>query len=153
MRFSILATAMLATVLAAAGTFSYAQSVTPDPALSALTPEQMVTIRQDLMKANGGILRGAAALTGAEAVAAAETILTNYTNFTVLFPEGSAVGDTEALPSIWTDNATFLGIFNTGIEAATAMKAAAEAGDAAGYEAAVKAIGGTCGQCHQAFRS
>ncbi|MGV3491478.1 MAG: c-type cytochrome [Devosia sp.] len=143
----------LAAVVAAAGTFAYAQTYVPDPAIASMTPEQMVALRQDHMKEDGGILRSAGNLTGAEAVAAAETLLQNYTDLTVLFPEGSAVGDSKALPTIWSDNATFQAILASGIEAATAMKAAAEAGDAAAYGAAMQTLGGTCGQCHQQFRS
>jgi cytochrome c556 len=33
------------------------------------------------------------------------------------------------------------------------MKAAATAGDAAAYAAALQTIGGTCGECHQNYRS
>jgi cytochrome c556 len=39
------------------------------------------------------------------------------------------------------------------VAAATAMKAAAEAGDADAYGTAVKSVGATCGQCHQQFRA
>lgn len=148
-----LAAFALAAILAAAGTFAYAQGVTPDPALSSLSPEQAVETRQGIMKEDGGILRGAGSLSGADAVAAADKLIQNYTNLTVLFPEGSAVGDSAALPVIWEDKDAFLAILATGIEAATAMKAAAEAGDAAAYGEAVKALGGTCGQCHGTFRA
>jgi cytochrome c556 len=143
----------LAATMAAVGTFAYAQAVVPDPALAALTPEQMVTARQDIMKEDGGLLRSAGNLTGAEAVAAAEKLIQNYTNLTVLFPEGSLVGETKALPAIWENNEAFQAILAAGIEASTAMKTAAEAGDAAAYGAAMQALGATCGQCHQQFRS
>jgi cytochrome c556 len=147
-----LAAFAFAAVVAAAGTFAYAQSVVPDPTIAGLSPEQMVTMRQDIMKEDGGLLRSAAGLSGAEAIAAADKLIQNYTNLTVLFPEGSAVGDTRALPAIWTNNAEFQAILQSGITAATAMKAAAEAGDAAAWGTAVEALGGTCGQCHQQFR-
>lgn len=62
------------------------------------------------------------------------------------------VGDTAALPVIWEKKADFLAILATGIAAAGEMKAAAEAGDATAYAASIKALGGTCGQCHQTFR-
>ncbi len=143
----------LAAVVAVAGTLAYAQDVVPDPALADLTPEQMVDMRQDLMKANGGLLRSAGSLTGADAVAAADTLIVNYTNLSVLFPEGSDVGDSAALPAIWQNPADFQAIWTSGIEAATAMKAAAEAGDADAYQAANRALGATCGQCHQTFRA
>ena len=129
-----------------------AQDITVDPAIASMTPEQVVDKRQELMKANGGVLKGAGALTGAEAVAAADTLITNFSNLTALFPEGSIVGDSRALPVIWTDHATFVGYFAKNVERATAMRAAAEAGDADAYGAAIKEIGGSCDACHQVNR-
>jgi cytochrome c556 len=130
-----------------------AQDVVADPAIAAMSPEQLVEARVAAMKQNGGLLRGAGGLSGADAVAAADTLLQNYTNFKVLFPEGSAVGSSEALPAIWENEDAFLAIFDQGIAAAQQMKAAAEAGNADAYGAALKALGGTCGQCHQQFRA
>ncbi len=145
----------LTIVVAAVATLSFAQdiTITPDTALAALSPEEMVAKRQSIMKEDGGILKGAGALSGADAVAAADHLITNFSNLTVLFPEGSAVGDSEALPVIWENNAEFQAILVSAVTAATAMKAAAEAGDATAYMAAIKGVGGTCGQCHQTFRA
>ncbi len=144
----------LTIVVAAVTTLSFAQdiTITTDPALAALSPEEMVAKRQAIMKEDGGILKGAGALSGAEAAAAAGHLITNLSNLTVLFPEGSAVGDTEALPVIWEKNADFQAILVTAVTAATAMKTAAEAGDTIAYADAIKAVGATCGQCHQTFR-
>jgi cytochrome c556 len=147
-----LAALVLATAVAAVATFAFAQDVTPDPSLASLSPEEMVLKRQATMKEDGGLLKAAGGQSGAEAVASAEHLIQNYTNLTVLFPEGSIVGNTKALPAIWEKNADFQAILAAGIAAAGQMKAAAEAGDAAAYGAAMKAMGGTCGQCHQAFR-
>ena len=147
-----LAAFALAAAVAAVATFAFAQDVAPDPSLASLSPEEMVAKRQAVMKEDGGILKGAGALSGAEAVTAAEHLIQNFTNLSVLFPEGTLVGDTEALPVIWEKNADFQAIFATAIANATAMKAAAEAGDADAYMAAIKATGGVCGQCHQTYR-
>lgn len=147
-----LAAFVLATAVAAVATFAFAQDVTPDPSIASLSPEEMVAKRQATMKEDGGLLKGAGAQSGADAVATAEHLIQNYTNLTVLFPEGSMVGDTAALPVIWEKKDDFLAILATGIAAAGQMKAAAEAGDADAYAAAIKAMGGTCGQCHQQFR-
>ena len=117
------------------------------------TPEEAVALRQKLMREDGGILRSAAGLTGDEAVAAMTTIKQNYSHFPDLFPEGSIVGDSEALPAIWENWEAFTAILDTGMAAADDAIAAAQAGDAAAYGAAFKVIGGTCGQCHQQFRS
>lgn len=144
----------LTIVVAAAATFAFAQgiTITTDPALASLSPEEMVAKRQAIMKEDGGILKGAGGLTGADAVTAADHLITNFSNLTVLFPEGSAVGDSEAAPAIWENNADFQAILASAVTAANAMKAAAEAGDAAAYGASIKTIGGFCGQCHQTYR-
>lgn len=144
----------LAAAVAAVATFAFAEDVviTPDPSLASLSAEEMVIKRQTIMKEDGGILRGAGGLSGAEAVAAADKLITNFSNLTVLFPEGSIVGDSEALPVIFEKKDDFLAILGNAVATATAMKTAAEAGDAAAYTTAIKTIGGFCGQCHQTYR-
>jgi cytochrome c556 len=127
---------------------AFAQDAFVPPA----TPEAAVEARIALMKEDGGILRSAGSLTGPEAVAAMQTLLTNYTHIPDLFPEGSIVGESEALPAIWENWDGFTAIVETGKTAAAAGLAAAEAGDAAAYAAALQALGGTCGACHQQFR-
>jgi len=148
-RITALALAGLMTLGIAAG--GLAQDV--DPAIAGYTSDQSVEARQAAMKENGGTLKAAGALTGADAVAAADTLIKNFTNLPHLFPEGSIVGDSKALPGIWENFDDFTGRFATGLEAAKAMKVAAEAGDAAAYGASMKAIGGLCGQCHETYRA
>jgi cytochrome c556 len=127
-------------------------TVAQDAFVAPATPEEAVTLRKNLMREDGGILRGAADLTGAEAVAAMQTLQTNYSHIPALFPENSIVGESKALPAIWENWDAFVAIAKTGEDAAAAGLAAAEAGDAAGYAAALQALGGTCGACHQQFR-
>lgn len=149
-------TAAAALVVGAVAFTSYAQDVTitPDPALVGLSNEQAVDKRQEIMKLNGATLKTAGSLSGADAVKAAETLIADFSNLTVLFPEGSdQVPGSEALPAIWQNWDTFQGNLTQGVTLATQMKAAAEAGDAAAYGTAVKSIGGLCGQCHQQFRA
>lgn len=142
-------------VMAIAGlmTLGVAATIAQDAFVAPATPEEAVAMRSAVMKQGGGILRSAGALTGAEAVAAMQTLKDNYSHIPALFPEGSIVGESEALPAIWENWDAFVAIAKTGEDAAAAGLAAAEAGDAAGYAAALQAIGGTCGQCHQQFRS
>ena len=116
------------------------------------TPEEAVAMRKELMRVDGGILRGADPLAGPEAIAAMQLLKDNLTHIPALFPEGSIVGDSEALPAIWENWETFVAIAKAGEDAVAVALAAAEAGDAGGYAAALQAIGGTCGQCHQQFR-
>lgn len=145
-KFSVLAVAGL---LAIGTVAAMAQDAFTPPA----TPEAAVTQRQALMREDGGILRQAGNLTGADAVAALTKLRDNYSHIPALFPEGSIVGDSEALPAIWENFDAFTAITEVGVAAAESGIAAAEAGDAAAYAAALQAIGGTCGQCHQQFRS
>lgn len=128
-------------------------TVAQDGFVAPATSEEAVTMRKNLMREDGGIMRSAGGLTGAEAVAAMQTLQTNYSHIPALFPEGSIVGDSKALPAIWDNWDAFVAIAKTGEDAATAGLAAAEAGDAAGYAAALQVLGATCGACHQQFRS
>ena len=124
-----------------------------DAFVAPATPEAAVAARQDAMKQNGGLLRTLGTKTGADAAADLNIILTNYTHLPALFPEGSIVGDSKALPAIWENWDAFNAIVETGKTAATAGIAAAEAGDADALATALKTLGGTCGACHQQFRS
>ena len=150
---TLAATLVAGLAFAAIAAVAVAQDVTVDPAISALSPAEMVAKRQELMKSNGGTLRSAGNLSGAEAVAAADTLIYNFSNLTVLFGEPTKGIESKALPAVWDDAAGFNAIMLKGLEAATAMKAAAEAGDAAAYADANKALGASCGECHQGYRS
>lgn len=134
------------------GAFAVAQDLVPDPAITGMTNEQKVEVRQELMEDNGRILRTAMRASGADAEAAATALLQNYLDMPALFAEGSNVGKSKALPQLWERFADFEAIARTGQEAAAAMLAAAKAGDSAAYSAAARTLGGTCGQCHQRFR-
>lgn len=142
-----------ALALAAFAVIGVATAIAQDAFTPPATPEAAVEMRQGLMKEDGGILRVAGNLSGAEAVAAMTTLRDNYSHIPALFPEGSIVGSSKALPAIWENWDAFTAIAETGQAAAEAGLAAAEAGDAAGYAAALKTLMGTCGQCHQQFRS
>ena len=148
MVFSKFTAVALAGLLAVGTVAVFAQDAFVPPA----TPEEAVTMRNALMREDGGILRGAADLTGPEAVAAMTKLRDNYSHIPALFPEGSIVGESEALPAIWENFDAFTAIADAGVTAAESGIAAAEAGDAAAYAEAIKAIGATCGQCHQQFR-
>ncbi|WP_232846702.1 c-type cytochrome [Devosia beringensis] len=142
------------TALTLAGfmTLGAVASFAQDAFVAPTTPEAAVAAREVLMKSNGATLKAAGALTGAEASAAMQTLLDNFTNMAAVFPEGSITGDSKASPAIWQDWAGFTAIIDTGKAAATAGLAAAETGDATAYGAALKAIGATCGTCHEQYR-
>lgn len=124
-----------------------------DPAIAGMTADQKVGARQSAMKEDGGLLRSAGNLTGAEAVAAADKLIHNYANLPGLFTEDTKGNpNSKALPALFDNLDAFNGIFAAGLKAAQDARAAAEAGDAAAYGAALQIIGGTCGTCHQQFR-
>lgn len=140
--------------LAVAGllTFGMVATFAQDAFVAPATPEAAPAAREALMKQNGAVLKAAGALSGADAEAAMQTLLTNFTHIPDVFPEGSNIGDSEALPAIWQNWDAFTTIVETGKTAAAGGLAAAKAGDTTAYVAAIKAIGGTCGTCHQQFR-
>ena len=71
------------------------------------------------------------------------------------FPAGSgpeAGVETEALPVIWEDPAGFTAAIGVLKAATTTMKAAADSGEMAAIGAAVRPLGGACGNCHDTYR-
>ena len=131
---------------------AFAQDIVVDPAIASMTNDQLVKARQDAMKQNGMTLRGAADLSGADAVAAATVLLQNFTNLPALFKEGSATADSKALPTIWENWDDFKARFDKDAASAQLMLAAATAGDSAAYAAAADEIGKSCGACHSTYR-
>jgi cytochrome c556 len=146
-----IAAAALALVLTASA-IAQTPPVVVDPAIAAMSNDELVAARKAAMREDGGILRGAAALTGDEAVAAATKLLQNFTNFPALFREGSATADSHALPAIWEQWDQFEGIFKEAQVASAKALEAALAGDDLAYTDALGTIGQTCGACHQMFR-
>jgi len=112
--------------------------------------------RQELMKSNGMTLRGARGASGDEAIAAAETLVSNFAELGDLWPADSMEGDTKARPEIWNEDGSlsegFLTAYNNASSAADALLAAAQSGDAEAFGAAFGAMGGSCGACHQSYQ-
>ncbi|MBJ3774053.1 c-type cytochrome [Acuticoccus mangrovi] len=156
-------------------------------ALAAMSPEEAVKARQDLMdtlrdasRTLRPMMNGEAPY-DADAVRREAAVIRDHAGsaITDLFPEGSLVGDSEALPAIWENFAAFT-------KAAEDLKAAAgalvEAADNTGDTASAapsmgslmggapeapagdvaladqpatevyKAVGGACRACHTDFR-
>lgn len=116
-------------------------------------------VRKAQMKAIGGASGALNAIAkgqkpyDAEAVKAAlTTISTNIKAFPNQFPAGTETGlDTIAGPKIWEDMAGFKAEAAKLAATADAQLAQLPA-DAAGVGAALQMLGGTCGECHQAYR-
>jgi len=69
-----------------------------------------------------------------------------------MFPEGSDVAPTEALPTVWSDPAGFAAKAAAYQAAATRMADAAAAGDKAGVTAAFAEVRASCSDCHSDYK-
>jgi cytochrome c556 len=69
-----------------------------------------------------------------------------------MFPEGSNVEPTGALPTVWSDSAGFAAKAAAYQAAATKMAAAAQAGDKEAFAAAFQETRGACGACHDGYK-
>jgi cytochrome c556 len=146
----------LSCAAAIAATLAYAQA----------TPEELaaaVEARNTHMKAQGaaiGVLAGMAQgevpydATAASA-AAAQLLAVASEDMSAYWPVGSeagAVAESRARPEIWTNMDDFMAKNAALVTAAEAM-VAASAVDLASLQAALPAVGGSCGACHEAYRA
>lgn len=69
-----------------------------------------------------------------------------------VFPTGSNVGDSDALPVIWEKPDAFKEQLAALAKTTADLDAAAKAGDMAAVGAAAGAVGKSCGGCHDDFR-
>jgi cytochrome c556 len=69
-----------------------------------------------------------------------------------LFPEGSNVEGSDALPVIWEKPAEFAAAIDKAIAATQKFVAAAESGDKEAISNAFRDVGGSCRGCHDTFR-
>lgn len=69
-----------------------------------------------------------------------------------LFPAGSNVEDSDALPVIWEKPEEFAAAIAKAVDATKKLVAAAEAGDRTAIAGAFKEVGGACRGCHDKFR-
>ena len=149
------------TVLAALGLFalisaavlpSLSQAVTVDPSIAGMTNDQLVAARQAAMKEDEQLLRRAESLIGDEAVAAATTLLQNFTNLPALFKEGSKTSKSHAKDEIWQNWADFKGRFDADAAAAADMLKGAQDGDDDLYFSAIQTISNSCNSCHRQYK-
>lgn len=69
-----------------------------------------------------------------------------------IFPEGSNVEDSEALPAIWEKPEAFAAAIEQSRTATAAFVEVAASGDKAAIGAAFREVGKSCGGCHDNFR-
>lgn len=128
-----------------------------DKQVSATEATAIIKARQDNRKEItriggrelGPLVKESGSLT--EIATKADRLVELHKAFATMFPPGSDKGDTLAAPAIWTDRAGFDAINKKAVDAATAMAAAARAGDRAAVADQYKAMAGTCGECHKAY--
>jgi cytochrome c556 len=113
--------------------------------------------RQALMKSNSADAKAIKAAVEAKDYATIETkakeIMGNAEKLVALFPKDSTKGKTKALPAIWEKADDFAKADKALAKAAGELAAAAKAKDDAAIGEKVKALAGTCGNCHKAFRA
>lgn len=69
-----------------------------------------------------------------------------------VFPEGSNVGKSKALDSVWEDPEGFAEAMDRFVEAADDMADAAKSGEMSLIGPAVQALGGSCKGCHDDYK-
>lgn len=69
-----------------------------------------------------------------------------------MFPAGSDVAPSEALPAVWSDRPGFEAKAAAYAAAAEKLAVVAEAGDKPGFAAQWAEVRGTCGGCHDIYR-
>lgn len=100
-------------------------------------------------KATGAMLKGEVPFDLAKAQAAGQTVADNAKTIPALFPEGTNVGESEALQVIWQDWEEFTAAAKLLGERASVLASAEDQKTAgAAFGAMIKA----CGGCHKTFR-
>ena len=127
-------------------------------ALAQTTPEDALDYRKAVMTSLRGhigassmIARGLVENDG-HLVGHAQGIAAGAAELARIFPAGSNVGESEALPAIWEDAEGFAEAVASMQTAADAFVEAAQSGDAAAIGAAFRNVGMGCRGCHDNYR-
>ena len=128
------------------------------PVFADATPEDAKDYRSAVMTALRGhigassmIARGLIDNSG-QLLGHAEGLSNGAAELANLFPEGSAVNESEALPAIWEKPEEFQAAIDNLVEATAAFEAAAAGGDPEAIGAAFRQVGMGCRGCHDNFR-
>lgn len=125
------------------------------PAVAA-EPEELIKYRQNVMSAQGGHMSAIAAILrnqvdyGTHLSVHAESLAATAALVVDVFPEDSALGETDALDAVWDEPEEFA-------EAVQRLETAAEAfratvADDGDVGAAFRDLGDSCKNCHDNFR-
>ncbi len=123
-----------------------------------VTPEDAADYRLAIMTSLRGHV-GAASMTvrglvddRGQLVNHAQGIANSVMELGNIFPEGSNIGDSEALPEIWEEPEDFAAAIMKVQDASLEFVEAAEGGDADTIRGAFRKLGGACRSCHDQFR-
>jgi cytochrome c556 len=122
------------------------------------SPEDAKDYRQAVMSALGGHARAVSMhvrglLDDPESLRRhAEALALTASELDRVFPPGSNVGDSEALPAIWEKPEAFAEAVAQAREAAEAFAGAARSGDDDAIRSAFREVGSACRGCHDEFR-
>lgn len=127
-------------------------------AMAQTTPEDAADYRVSVMTALRGhigaasmIVRGLVSNDG-HLIGHAQGLASAANELHRVFPEGSAVGESEALPAIWEDPDGFAAAISKMQEATAAFVEAAEGGDGEAIGGAFRNVGMSCRGCHDNYR-
>jgi cytochrome c556 len=122
------------------------------------TPEDAADYRLAIMTSLRGHI-GAASMTvrglvddRGQLVNHAQGIANSVMELGNIFPAGSNIADSEALPVIWEEPEEFAAAIMKAQDASLAFVEAAESGDAEAIGGAFRELGGACRGCHDRFR-
>jgi cytochrome c556 len=130
----------------------------PAPVAAGLTPDQIVAARQSGFILSGGDFAAmkAAADAGADVrqlAFGARAIARWARTLPTLFPAGTNLPSSHALPAVWSDRAGFEARAAAYAAAAQALALAAQSGDREAFLARWTDTRATCGACHDQFKS
>lgn len=127
-------------------------------ALAETTPEDAYEYREAVMTSMRGhigaaskVVRGLVDDNGF-LVKHAQGLANGAAELSHIFPKGSDVEGSEALPAIWEDTEAFAAAIETNRTATAAFVEVAASGDKAAIGAAFREVGKSCGGCHDNFR-
>lgn len=122
-----------------------------------LTPEQIVAARQSAYMLSGGAFASmkAAAEAGADVrglVFPARALARWARTLPTMFPAGTNLPSSKALPAVWSDRAGFEARAAAYADAARLLAEAAQSGDRAAFLTQWTAVRATCAACHDSYR-
>jgi cytochrome c556 len=130
----------------------------PQPVAPGLTPEQVVAARQSAYVLSGGSFAAmkAAADSGADVrtlAFPARSLARWARTLPTLFPAGTNLPNSHALPTVWSDRAGFEARAAAYATAAQALAQAAQSGDRAAFLTQWAAVRQTCSACHETYKA